>query len=156
MSVSYAYNLLAQMLDFRKCIESTWCWFLSLQGLLRNQSIETILVCIVVLHFPHVWWMPEIKSAERLSQALVHFVIARASCFYGPPKNQGYQYEPNIDISEQLVSKLWTILQQIPFLLLWIRGRQSMVFATLCSCWVVLFASSQYLPTHVFASLSML
>ena len=29
----------------------------------------------------HVWWMYEIKRAQRLSQALVHFVLARASLF---------------------------------------------------------------------------
>ena len=38
--------------------ESTWCWFLSLLDLRRNQSPETILICIVVLYFTHdniVW-----------------------------------------------------------------------------------------------------
>ena len=63
---------------------------LSLQGLLQNQSLETILVCIVVLIFPHDIIAcihmcdeceEEIKRAKRLSQDSVHFVTARASLF---------------------------------------------------------------------------
>ena len=52
--------------------------------------------------------MCEIKRAERLSQALAHFVTARASLFTDR-KIQVYQYETSIDISQQFVSKLWTI-----------------------------------------------
>ena len=32
---------------------SSWCLFLSLLDLQQNQSPETILICIVVLYFPH-------------------------------------------------------------------------------------------------------
>ena len=49
--------------------------------------------------------MWEIKRATRSSQALVHFVTARARLFTDH-KYQVYQYEPRIDISEQYVSKL--------------------------------------------------
>ena len=60
----------------------------NLQGLLQNQSLETILICNVVLIFPqqyclysHVWWVFATKRAKRLSHALVHFVTARATLF---------------------------------------------------------------------------
>ena len=50
-----------------------------------KQSLSALLCCIsptwqYCLN-SHVWWMFEIKRAKRLSQALVHFVIARASSF---------------------------------------------------------------------------
>ena len=61
----------------------TW----NLTGLLQNQSLETILICIVVC-FPrnNIAWIhmcDECKrsNAKRLSQAFVHFVTARASLF---------------------------------------------------------------------------
>ena len=43
--------------------------------------------CLAVFHtwqyclYSHVWWMYEINRFRRLSQALVHFVIGRASLF---------------------------------------------------------------------------
>ena len=60
---------------------------LNLKGLLQNQSLETIQVCIVVLCFPHdntgcFHMCDECKRTKRaklLSQALVRFVMARAS-----------------------------------------------------------------------------
>ena len=42
-------------------------------------------------------------------------------------KYQVYQYVPNTDISEQFVSKLWTILQLTHFLLLWMDDNPRMV-----------------------------
>ena len=62
---------------------------LSLQDLRQNQNPETILICIVVLYFPHdnIGWFHmcdesmRSKGAKRLSHALVHLVIARASLF---------------------------------------------------------------------------
>ena len=59
------------------------------QNLLLNRSLETV----PSLHwfgsvptwqyclYSHVWWMKEIKRDNRLSHALVHFVIDRASLF---------------------------------------------------------------------------
>ena len=46
-------NLLAQMFGFRKCTEFLLMLTSSLRGLLQNQSLETILICMVVLCFPH-------------------------------------------------------------------------------------------------------
>ena len=48
-SVSCTSNLLT--CDFRKCTKILLMLILSLQGLLQNQSLETILVCIVVPYF---------------------------------------------------------------------------------------------------------
>ena len=67
--------------------ESTWCWFWVFQVSGKNQSPETILNLHCCAIFPtwqdclnsHVWWMNEIYRAKRLTQALVHLVIARAS-----------------------------------------------------------------------------
>ena len=39
---------------------------------------------------------------------------------------QVYQYEPHAHISEQFVSKLWIVLQLIPFILLYFGGHQGM------------------------------
>ena len=67
------------------------------------------------------------KRANRLSRDFVHFVSHEQVCSR-TIKYQVYQYETSMDISEQSVSKLQTVLQQIQFLLLlWISGRQSMV-----------------------------
>ena len=88
-SVSCTSNLLARWCDFRKYTKFHLMLTPSLQSLLQNQSLETILVCISVLCFPHnniarihlYDECKEIKRATRLSHALVHFVMARASSF---------------------------------------------------------------------------
>ena len=62
---------------------------LSLQSLLQNPNLETKLVCIVVLYFPHnniagYHLYDECKRSNAssvLSQDFVHFVTARASLF---------------------------------------------------------------------------
>ena len=61
--------------------------------------------------------MYEINRFRRLSQALVHFVMARAS-FSMTIECLVYQCVPNTSNSEQSVSKLLTTLQQTPILLL--------------------------------------
>ena len=91
----------------------------SLQGLLQNQSLETNLICIVTQCFPHnhiacIHMCDECRRSNAPSvchKILSIFVFTRARC-------QVSQYEPNTDISKQLVSKLWIILQLIQFLLL--------------------------------------
>ena len=57
-SVSCTSNFLVRTCDFRKCKEFLLMLTSSLQGLLRNQSLETILICNVVLCFPHKNIMP--------------------------------------------------------------------------------------------------
>ena len=57
---------------------------LSLQDLWKNQSLETVPICMVVQCFPHdniaeMHICDEIKRAKRLSQPLVHLVTASAS-----------------------------------------------------------------------------
>ena len=66
--------------------------------------------------YSHVWWIQEIKRHNRLSHALVHCVIDRASLFTdhrmsGLPMRAKYKH------FWKSVSKLLTILQQIPILL---------------------------------------
>ena len=89
MFVSCTSNLLEQMYDFRKCIMFLQKWILNLQDLPQSQSLETVPVCIVWQYYPHdniVYihmydeYMKSIDSSG-LSQALVHFVMDRASLF---------------------------------------------------------------------------
>ena len=81
---------------------------LSLQGLLQNQNLETIPICIVVLCFPH---------DNIASQALVHFVTARVSLFTDH-KISGLPIRAKKKHLRTTYEKLSTILQLIPFLLL--------------------------------------
>ena len=52
--------------------------------------------------YSHVWWMYEIKRAKRL---WLHEQVCSQTM-----KCQVFQNEPNTDISEPFVNKLWTIL----------------------------------------------
>ena len=86
--VCFLHNLLIRTCDVRKYAEFLLMLTSNLQGLLQNQSLETIQVCIAVLCFPHnniacvhLYDECTISRAKRLSQAFVHFVTARASLF---------------------------------------------------------------------------
>ena len=109
---------------------STWCrfWFLKIS------FKKTTLICIVVLCFPQsnnvcihmydeckrsnvlnvchmlgsIWWQ-HVQVCSRSTQCLV------------------YQCVPIANIWGQFASELLTTLQQLPFLLPWIGGRQCMV-----------------------------
>ena len=70
--------------------------------------------------------MYETNFAKRRSQASVHLVIARASLF-ADDKISGLPMRARYSIVQQFVSKLLTILQQIPFFIRCIGGRQCMV-----------------------------
>ena len=52
-SISCTSNLLVQLFDFKKYTRVDLILILSLQGLMQNQNLETIQVCIVVLCYPH-------------------------------------------------------------------------------------------------------
>ena len=77
------------MYDFQKCIMFHLKQILSPQDLLQNRSLETVPACIVLQYYPHnntvyIHMCDEYKKINRfrrLSQALVHFVIDRASLF---------------------------------------------------------------------------
>ena len=97
----------------------------SLQDLLQNQSLDTILFCIVVLCFPHIniaciHMCDECKRSNvpnvchmLLSISLPHEQVCSLTMEY-----QVSQYVPKKDISEQFEIVLLTILLQISFLLL--------------------------------------
>ena len=107
-----------------KCMTSKKCTML-LQKWISNQSLETFPVCTVLQCFPHenIFCIhmcngcQNIKRLTLLSQAVVHFVIGRASLFTDH-KISGRPILPSISISEQFESMYLTILQQILFLLL--------------------------------------
>ena len=76
------------MYDFQKRTMFLQKWILNLQDLPRSQSLETVPICIVWQYFPHDntvcihkydEYMKSINSG--VSQALVHFVMDRASLF---------------------------------------------------------------------------
>ena len=97
-----------------------------------------------------VWWIYEINRFRRLSQALIYFVMDRASLFTdhkisGRPILAKYKHfrtiwehvfdnSPTDFVSSSL--KWWSSMHGVD---------------TLQSCWVVLFANSQYRSTHFFA-----
>ena len=97
-----------------------------------------------------VWWIYEINRFRRLSQALVHFVIDRASLFTdhrisGRPIRAKYKifrtiWEHVFDNSPTDFNspslKWWSSMHGVD---------------TLSSCWVVLFVNSQYRSTHFLA-----
>ena len=121
------------MYDFRKCTRLLQKRISSLRGLLQNHSLETIQVCIVVLSFSHnntagIHLYDECMRSHAPSvcqKILSSFLITRASLFTYH-KISVYKSEPSIDVSEQFVSKLWTVLQLIQFLLLKNDGHPSM------------------------------
>ena len=73
MSASCTSNLFAQMFDLRKYTRDHLMLTLSLQSLLQNQNLETVLICIVVLCSPH--------HNTTFITSLVHVVTARANLF---------------------------------------------------------------------------
>ena len=73
--------------------------------------------CCAVFHTWHSVWVHMCDEYISTSK----FVCSRTMQY------QVYQYVPNTGISEKSLSKLLTILQQIPLLLPWIGGRQGMV-----------------------------
>ena len=86
-SVSFTSNFLVRTCDFRKYTEFLTS---SLQGLLQNQSLETILICSVVLCFPEnniacIHMCDECKRSNvpNVCHMLlsIYFVTARASLF---------------------------------------------------------------------------
>ena len=87
--VSYTSNLSEQMYDFRKrTMFVQKCIFESSRSPAKSESWNSPnLHCLAVLPtwqyclYSHVWSMYEINRFRRLSQALVHFVMDRASLF---------------------------------------------------------------------------
>ena len=83
------------MHDFQKRTMFHLMLILNPQDLLQNRSLETVLVCIVVLYFPHGNEFARVMHlrdrAKRWSHALVLSVTARAS-------SQNIKYQVNIRI----------------------------------------------------------
>ena len=154
--VSYTSNLLTEMFGFRKCTE----FHLMLTSSLPNQILETILICIVVLCFPLNNIARVCECTRSNASNVCHKLLSISS-----PHEQGcsqtikyqvYQYVPTIDISEQFVSRLWTILPLTQFLLFLICGHPGMTsrLCTIVWCFTRQFAISFHafflhdLPCH--------
>ena len=124
-SVSCTSNLLVRTGDFRKYIEFLLLLTSSLPGLLQNRSLETIVICIVVLCFPHnnvacVLLCDECMRSNVLivCHILLSISVPHEQVCSQTKEYQASQYVPNIDTSEQFVSKPQIILQLIHFILL--------------------------------------
>ena len=103
-----------------QCSSTNGFWILKISR--KNQSWNSpTLHCLAVLPkrqyclYSQLWWTYEINRFRRLTQALVHFVMDRASLFTWPWEYQVVQFLPNISISGQFESMYLTILQQISF-----------------------------------------
>ena len=135
---------------------------LILSGLLQNPSLETILVCIVVLcftqnntaniHLCDEWTRS--NASRAFHKDFVHFVTARASLLTDL-KISGLsiraKYRHFRTICEHAVDK--SPIDLFSSSLNWWSSMHAV--ATLYNCWVVSFANSQYLSTHYFAWPSM-
>ena len=124
-SVSCTSNLLARTCDSKKCIRFRPMLISNPHSHRQNQNLETILIDIVVLCLPHdtiacIHMCDECKrsNAPNVCYKLLSISLQHEQIFITDQKYRVCQYEPNINISEQFVSKLWTILQLIQFLLL--------------------------------------
>ena len=144
-------QLIGTNVDFQKRTMFHLMQILNPQDLLQNRSLDTVPVCIVWQCFPHGNTVCiQIKRAKRMSQALVHYVIARASLITDhkisslPMRAENRHFRT---ICEQTFDNSPT--DPISASLNWWSARHRV--ATLKSCWVVLFASSQYRSTHFFA-----
>ena len=116
------------MFDFRKYTAFPWFLLRVCKGLLQS-----LLICIVVLCFPHIniACIHMRDESKRSNAPNVCHRLSSISWMHGQVCSQTieyrvYQYEPNFDIIEQFVSKLLTILQQISFLLPWIGSHPCM------------------------------
>ena len=97
---------------------------LNLPGLLQRQNPETIIICIFVQCFPHgntvcIHMYDEFKRSEEIIVCHMPWYILGSIvqvCSL-TIKYQVFQYERNTSISEQFVSILLTILQQVLLLL---------------------------------------
>ena len=106
-SVSCKPNLLARTCDFRKCTKFALMSTSSLQGFLQTQSLETILVSIVVRCFPHNN-IACIHLGDECMRSYVRvlLVIARANLFTHH-KISVYQCGPSTSVLQLFVSKLY-------------------------------------------------
>ena len=97
------------------------------------QVLKTILICNVVLCFPHdniacIHMCNERKGSKVRNVCHMLWFISSLHeqvCSQNL-KHQVYQYVLNADMSEQVVNKLWTILQLIHFLRLQIDDHRCM------------------------------
>ena len=100
--------------------------------------------------YSQVWWMYEINRFRRLSQALVHFVMDRASLF------TDHRISCRSILAKYMLFRtIWEHTcdnSPTDFIASSLKWWSSMHGVdTLQSCWVVLFANSQYRSTHFFA-----
>ena len=157
-SVSCTSNFLARTCDSRMCTRVHLMLILSLQDLRQNQSPEAVPVCVVVLCFPHnnVVWTHMCHECTRPNVLSVCRMLCitwwhNEQVCSQTTKYQVYQCAPGAGMSEQVCEQTFhnSPTDPISSSLNWWSPMHGV--ATLYNCWVVLFASSQYLSTRFFA-----
>ena len=158
MIVSCTSNLLGRTNDSKDAQDSARCWFRIFQVTGKIRILNKITIYIVVLRFPrdnivgfHLYDEWKRSNAPSVCHKILSiWFFARASLFTdhkisGLPIRSKYKHfrtiwahtfdnSPIDFVSSSL--KWWSSMHGV---------------ATLNNCWVVLFASSQYLSTHFFA-----
>ena len=139
-SVSCTSNFWARTFDFRKYVELLLMLISSIPGLLQNQSLETILICNVVLCFPHnnIACIHMCDEYMRSNVLIVCHMLLSISSPHEQVCSQTIKYQASQCLPSIFFSSLdgWSSKHGV---------------ATFFNCSVVLFASSQYLSTQFFA-----
>ena len=101
--------------------------------------------------YSHVWWKNEINRFRRLSQALVHFVIDRASLFADLKNIRSSNTFKVLAFQNNLRAYMWQFSNRFHFFFfeVVVIDGWSRHFVELLSR--LLFANSQYRSTHFFA-----
>ena len=141
-----------QLCEFQKSTMflQKWIWIFKIAKDVRvlKQS-QSALFCSGT-HISHVWWTSEINQFRRLSHALVHFVVERASLFTDHKMSR----RPILAKCKHFRTIWEHVVDNSPtdFISSSLKWWSSMHGAdALWSCWVVLFANSQNRSTHFFA-----
>ena len=131
--VSCTSNLLEQMCGFQKRTMFLQKWILNLQDLPRNQSLETVPVCIVSQCHPHnnIICIDMCDECRRSNDSVVCHrlwsiswsIVQVCSLFM---EYQAFYYVPSSRIPKQLKSIRLTILLQISIPPLWSDGHRCM------------------------------
>ena len=131
--VSCTSNFLEQMYDFRRCTMFLQKWISNLQDLPRNQSLETVPVCIAWQYYPHdniVYNHMYDEYKKSIDSGVCHkpwsILWLSVQAYSLTIEYQVVQFVPSKNILEQFGSILVKILQQISFLLLWSGGHRCM------------------------------
>ena len=148
MFVSCTPNLLARTCDFRKCKTFHPMLISNLSSHRQNRNLEIIPIYSDVQCFPHdnIDWIHLCDECKRSNVLNVCHMLSCTSWWHEQAcsqttRYQVYQFDPTTDISDNL----WAFFDNSPTdpISSSLDWWSSIIgIATLCNCWVVLFAIS--------------